>query len=72
MGDCCLKGFRWDGKPAGQEATLAGLSCYTVGTNSSVAILLLHDLFGWTFPNTRLLADHLAEEVDCTVYVPDL
>ncbi|GMG51150.1 unnamed protein product [Aspergillus oryzae var. brunneus] len=72
MGDCCLKGFRWDGKPAGRETILAGMSCYTVGTNSSVAILLLHDLFGWTFPNTRLLSDHLAEEVGCTVYVPDL
>lgn len=72
MGDCCLKGFRWNGKPAGRETILAGMSCYTVGTNSSVAILLLHDLFGWTFPNTRLLSDHLAEEVGCTVYVPDL
>ncbi|KAB8279103.1 Alpha/Beta hydrolase protein [Aspergillus minisclerotigenes] len=72
MGDCCLKGFRWNGKPAGRETTLAGMSCYTVGTNSSVALLLLHDLFGWTFPNTRLLSDHLAEEVGCTVYVPDL
>ncbi|KAE8382502.1 Alpha/Beta hydrolase protein [Aspergillus bertholletiae] len=71
MGDCCLKGFRWNGEPAGQETTLAGRSCYKTGTNPNVAILVVHDLFGWTFPNTRLLSDHLAEEVGCTVYVPD-
>ncbi|CRG87550.1 hypothetical protein PISL3812_04568 [Talaromyces islandicus] len=40
-------------------------------TNPNIAILVIHDLFGWTFPNTRLLADHLADEVGATVYVPD-
>lgn len=72
VSDCCLKGFRWDGEPKGHETQLAGSSCYMTGTNSKVAILIIHDLFGWTFPNTRILADHYAEEVDATVYVPDL
>ena len=39
---------------------------------SQVAILMVHDIFGWTFPNARLLADHYAKEADATVYLPDL
>lgn len=31
----------------------------------------MHDVFGWTFPNLRLLADHYAKEADATVYLPD-
>lgn len=34
--------------------------------------MIIHDLFGWTFPNTQILADHFAEEVNATVYIPDL
>ncbi|PYI00058.1 putative endo-1,3-1,4-beta-D-glucanase [Aspergillus ellipticus CBS 707.79] len=71
MGDCCLKGFRWEGQPRGHETTLAETDCYVTGTNPDVAILVIHDLFGWKFPNIRILADHLAEEVDATVFVPD-
>ncbi|GIJ86873.1 hypothetical protein Asppvi_005771 [Aspergillus pseudoviridinutans] len=72
MSDCCLKGFQWDAEVKGRETTLAGLSCYVTGSDSEVGILVLHDAFGWTFKNTRLLADHYAEEVGATVYVPDL
>ncbi|KAJ5413830.1 Alpha/Beta hydrolase protein [Penicillium cosmopolitanum] len=71
MGDCCLKGFRWTAQPRGRETALANIPCYVTGSNAEVAILVIHDLFGWTFPNIRLLADHYAEEVDATVYVPD-
>lgn len=45
---------------------------YVTGSNSDVAILVIHDLFGWTFPNVRPLADSYAVEADATVYVPDL
>lgn len=72
MAECCLKGFRWDVDPKGHETTLAGRSCYVTGSNDTVAIMIIHDLFGWTFRNTRLLADHYAEEVNATVYIPDL
>lgn len=72
MSDCCMKGFRWNGEPAGQETTLASRKCYSTGTHPNIAILLIHDLYGWTFPNTLILADHLAQEVCATVYVPDL
>lgn len=34
--------------------------------------MIIHDLYGWEFTNTRLLADHYADEVNATVYVPDL
>ena len=72
MSECCLKGFRWEAQPKGHETSLANVNCYVSGSNSSVAILLLHDLYGWKFQNTRLLADHYAEEVNATVYLPDL
>lgn len=72
MSDCCIKGFQWDGEPKGHETNLAGNATYVTGSNRKVAILVIHDLFGWTFPNIRLLADSYAEEVDATVYVPDL
>ncbi|KAH8781304.1 dienelactone hydrolase family protein [Diaporthe sp. PMI_573] len=68
---CCLQGFAWDGKQRGTIGTLGNNNTYITGRNSSAAILMIHDLFGWTFPNTRLLADHYAEEVGATVYVPD-
>lgn len=41
------------------------------GDNPAVAILIIHDLMGWSFPNVRLLADHYAKEANATVYVPD-
>ncbi|KAH7211403.1 dienelactone hydrolase family-domain-containing protein, partial [Fusarium oxysporum] len=40
-------------------------------SNEGVAIMMIHDLFGWTFSNTRILADYYAEEVGATVLVPD-
>ena len=72
MSECCIKGFRWEGNPSGTETTLAGNKTYVTGSNSEVAILVIHDLFGWTFPNLRLLADHYAQEANATAYLPDL
>jgi dienelactone hydrolase len=42
---------------------------YVTGTSKSAAILIIHDIFGWTFTNMRLLADHFATEADATVYL---
>ncbi|KAF2720179.1 dienelactone hydrolase family protein [Polychaeton citri CBS 116435] len=69
--DCCVKGFKWDGVPTGGTAKLGTNDCYLAGNDPDTAILLIHDLLGWKFPNTRLLADHYAAEVGATVYVPD-
>lgn len=67
-----MRGFRWNGKPQGHETTLAERHTYKTGSNPDVAILLIHDLYGWKFDNLRLLADHYAEEVGATVFMPDL
>ncbi|KAI1809219.1 putative endo-1,3-1,4-beta-D-glucanase [Poronia punctata] len=71
MSECCIRGIQWDAAPIGSETELAGKSCYVSGSNSSVAVMIIHDLWGWTFKNTRLLADHYAKEIGATVYVPD-
>jgi hypothetical protein len=70
--DCCKSAFKWDGKPVGSEGMLGKNKAYITGTNKHAAVLLVHDLFGWTFPNLRLLADHFAEEAGCTCFIPDL
>lgn len=72
MSNCCKQGFRWSGTPVGKETTLAGLDAYVSGSNKNAAVLIVHDIFGWKFPNIRLLADHYADEAGVTVYVPDL
>ncbi|KAI1272784.1 dienelactone hydrolase [Xylaria sp. FL0933] len=68
---CCLKTFTWDGTPQGKEVKLANNNSYVTGDNKDAAVLLVHDLFGWKYPNVRLLADHYAREANVTVYVPD-
>jgi len=69
--DCCKSGFKWEGTPIGHEGTLANNQAYITGTNKSAAVLLIHDIFGWTLPNLRLLADHFAKEANCTCYLVD-
>ncbi|KAF7114497.1 hypothetical protein CNMCM5793_008801 [Aspergillus hiratsukae] len=68
---CCLKGFEWEGTPSGRTAKLAKNDVYIAGDNPDVAIIIIHDLLGWTFPNLRLPADHYAREANATVYIPD-
>ena len=72
MAECCLRGFRWGGQPKGKTGKIAGLDSYLTGTNGDAAVLIIADLYGWTFPNIRLLADHYAEEAGVTAFVPDL
>lgn len=72
LSKCCISGFNWDGKPTGKETKLAGLNTYVSGSNKDAAVLIIHDIFGWTFTNARLLADHYANEAGVTVYIPDL
>lgn len=72
LSDCCFKGFNWDGTPQGRETTIGETASYVTGSSDDVAILVIHDVFGWTFANTRLLADHYAREAGATAYLPDL
>jgi dienelactone hydrolase len=68
---CCIEGFEWEGNPTGRIDKLAKNDAYVAGDNPDKAVLLIHDLLGWSFPNVRLLADHYAREANATVYVPD-
>ncbi|KAL9072325.1 MAG: hypothetical protein Q9161_003644 [Pseudevernia consocians] len=71
MSQCCLSGYKWDGELTGKETKLGKIDTYVTGSNKEVAIMIVHDIYGWTFPNARLLADHYAKEADATVYLPD-
>ncbi|KAI2467947.1 dienelactone hydrolase family protein [Annulohypoxylon bovei var. microspora] len=69
--ECCIKGFKWSGTPTGKISKLNDNDVYIAGDNPDVAVMIIHDLLGWTFPNARLLADHFAKEINATVYLPD-
>jgi dienelactone hydrolase len=71
VSSCCLTGFEWDGIPSGRVDKLGQNDTYITGNNPDVAVMLVHDLLGWAFLNSRLLADHYAREANVTVYVPD-
>ncbi|KAG0650459.1 hydrolase tropI [Hyphodiscus hymeniophilus] len=70
-GSCPHDGFQWDGLPEGYIDTLAQTNTYVTGHNPDKAILLIHDLLSWTFPNLCLLADYYAREANATVFVPE-
>jgi hypothetical protein len=70
--DNCKTGFKWDGKSVGKETTLNDQKAYVTGDSKDAAILIVTDIFGWTLPNIRILADHYAQECNATVYVPDV
>ncbi|KAI1445137.1 dienelactone hydrolase family protein [Annulohypoxylon stygium] len=69
--ECCIKGFKWSGTPTGKVSKLNNNDVYIAGDNPDVAVMIIHDVLGWTFPNARLLADHFAKEINATVYLPD-
>ncbi|RAH42075.1 dienelactone hydrolase family protein [Aspergillus brunneoviolaceus CBS 621.78] len=74
---CCLRTppRPWPTSPTGTTTTLTTPlkqhSVYTAGHNPTRAILVIHDLLGWTFPNLRLLADSYAHSANATVFLPD-
>ncbi|CAK7202237.1 hypothetical protein SEUCBS139899_004959 [Sporothrix eucalyptigena] len=72
MGVCCVKGFKWDGKPEGRTSKIAEtFDTYVAGNNTKAAVLIIHDVYGWQNPNVQLMADHYASESGATVFVPD-
>lgn len=40
MSQCCISGFKWDGKLVGKETKLGKNDVYVTGTNKDVAILI--------------------------------
>lgn len=70
--DNCKSGFKWGGNPTGSVSKLDNANVYVTGDSKDAAILIITDIFGWTLPNIRILADHYAKEAGATVYVPDV
>ncbi|KAL8947729.1 MAG: hypothetical protein Q9222_006025 [Ikaeria aurantiellina] len=73
MSSCCLSGVVHDGKPTGRIDTIGGLDTYIAEPkdgSKTRSIVFISDIFGWAFPNTRLLADQYALAGFYT-YLPD-
>jgi hypothetical protein len=72
---CCVSGELHQGTPAGNEQKIYGLDCYVTGPPEGVlpkgVVIILPDVFGWTLPNTRILADNYAMKGEWLVYLPD-
>lgn len=57
----CVTGSLHEGTPIGSIIKIAGIPAYAVGDeDSDKVIVIASDIFGWTFLNTRLLADEYA------------
>ena len=40
MSQCCISGFKWNGKPEGKDTKLGKNDVYVTGTNKDVAIMM--------------------------------
>ncbi|KAF4636415.1 hypothetical protein G7Y89_g1671 [Cudoniella acicularis] len=71
----CFSGTLHTGTPTGTVTTLHGLPTYVAepeaGKKPKGIIVFIPDVFGWEFPNNRLLADAYAKKGDFLVYLPD-
>ncbi|KAF4554864.1 Dienelactone hydrolase-like protein 1 [Elsinoe fawcettii] len=63
---CCATGSLHTGTPKGTVGKLHGLDAYitnpTEGTQPKGVVVIIPDIFGWTLPNSRILADEYAEK----------
>ncbi|KAF2819615.1 alpha/beta-hydrolase [Ophiobolus disseminans] len=76
MQKCCLAATLHEGTPTGTVHTINNIQIYIShpapsSPSSHPAIILLTDVYGYTFPNTRLIADAFASAGYMTL-VPDL
>ncbi|KAH7124671.1 hypothetical protein EDB81DRAFT_951656 [Dactylonectria macrodidyma] len=71
----CFRGAVHAGEPRGQAMRLHGLNAYvtepTGGRQVKGIIVIIPDIFGWEFINSRILADHYADKGDYKVILPD-
>ena len=71
-GRCCVDpGAKQTHETQGRETTIAELDTYETGQGKSV-IVIFTDIFGFSFINTRKLADTVAQATGAKVLVPDL
>ncbi|KAI6115804.1 Alpha/Beta hydrolase protein [Pisolithus croceorrhizus] len=78
----CDSGSILAGKPTGSVVKVNGTDAYFAPappsdsapseSNGSVGVVLLSDAFGIPLVNTKLIADKLANELQCDVWIPDL
>ena len=71
---CCVSGHIHEGRPEGLTTRIAGLDAYeAIPANKSKAktILFITDIFGYSLPNARLLADEFAK-AGFYVVIPDV
>eukprot|EP01124_Arcella_intermedia_P021915 TRINITY_DN3152_c0_g1_i1.p1 TRINITY_DN3152_c0_g1~~TRINITY_DN3152_c0_g1_i1.p1 ORF type:complete len:266 (-),score=43.63 TRINITY_DN3152_c0_g1_i1:24-821(-) len=69
----CFKGSRSTGTPTGEVIVLGGVNTYIARppTDSQSAIIIATDIFGYSFVNSRLIADEFAKAGFLCV-IPDL
>ena len=71
----CFQGTVHEGTPTGRVAKIHGLPTYIAepedGSKMNGIVVIISDAFGWTLPNTRILADEMAREGNFLVYLPD-
>jgi len=74
VSECCLSGKVQTGKPTGTVEEIGTLKTYvSAPENNSKAkvVIFITDIFGYEFPNVRLLADNYAKE-GFFALIPDL
>ncbi|SCV71695.1 BQ2448_3283 [Microbotryum intermedium] len=74
--DACHQGSVLPGSPQGEmvEQELGGLAYYLAkgeGEDRRTVIVIAMDIFGFSIPNAKLIADQLAKDTGRDVYVPD-
>jgi dienelactone hydrolase len=68
---CCTNpGAKQTHQSQGYEEEIAEVNTYKTGQGKS-AIIVFTDVFGFSFPNTRKVADRFAEKTGTTVFIPD-
>lgn len=71
----CAEGYILPGDPKGAiQSDFAGAYLATPSngpTESKRAVLLLTDVFGLPNKNCKLIADEVAEKLQCDVWIPD-
>lgn len=73
----CFRGSILDGIPSGAIKEVGGVDAYFVSgasepTSKTFGVIYLTDAFGLALVNSKLIADKIANELACDVWVPDL
>ncbi|TKX20575.1 hydrolase-like protein 5 [Elsinoe australis] len=72
---CCATGSLHTGTPTGTVSKLHGFDAYIArppqDTKPKGSVVIIPDIFGWTLPNTRILADEYAKKGPFNVYLPN-